>query len=83
MSCCGNRRAAWRSALPAAESALAEPVAPRPQNTVRIGHRGEASTLVRGTRTGFSYLFGPRGSTLDVDGADAEAMLASAQFERR
>jgi len=83
MSCCGNRRAAWRSALPAAGSASVEPAAPRPQNPVRIGNRGEVSTVVRGTRTGFTYLFGPRGSTLDVDGADAEALLASAQFERR
>ena len=83
MSCCGNRRAAWRAAMPGAGAALAEPLAPRPQNTVRIGHRGETSTVVRGTRTGFTYLFGPQGSTLEVDGADAEAMLASALFERR
>jgi len=79
MSCCGQQRAAWRTAhLPAP----AAPSAPAPRDPVRLAHRGESSTVVRGARTGLTYLFGALGSTLEVDGADAEALLATPHFER-
>ncbi len=80
MSCCGQKRAAWRSTPPPGAAA---PAAPVPRNPVRLAHRGDGSTVERGARTGLTYLFGPRGSTLDVDGNDADALLASDRFERR
>jgi len=80
MSCCGSRRAAWRSVATTPAPAVAPPA---PQNPVRLGHRGSTSTVVRGARSGFTYLFGPSGSTLEVDGADADALLATDRFERR
>ena len=83
MSCCGSRRAGWRSAAATPSLAAAPPVPATPQNPVRLGHRGSTSTVVRGARSGFTYLFGPSGSTLEVDGADADALLATDRFERR
>ena len=82
MSCCGQKRAAWRTAA-SASAAPAAVAPPTPRNPVRLTHRGDTSTVVRGARTGLTYLFGPGGTTLEVDGADADALLASHRFERR
>jgi hypothetical protein len=83
MSCCGQQRAAWRTATQRTSVPPAAPVAPAPRNPVRLAHLGDTSTVVRGAVTGLTYLFGARGSMLEVDGADAEALLASRRFERR
>lgn len=80
MSCCGQQRAAWRAAQSPAPPA---PAAPTPRDPVRLAHRGASSTVVRGASTGLTYLFGASGSTLEVDGADADALLATRRFERR
>jgi hypothetical protein len=80
MSCCGRQRAALRTQMARPNVAWAEPAPPVLQEPVRLAHRGTSSTMVRGERTGLTYLFGPHGGTLDVDGRDAGALLASGRF---
>lgn len=84
MSCCGQRRQAWRqysrqsstSAI-VQTSEIPEPVV---QNPVLLYHLAEGSLVVKGTITGITYLFGGRGSSLNVDERDVPAFVATGVF---
>jgi len=80
MSCCGSRRAALRTP-PFRAVAPVAPEPPLPQQPVPLASRAEGAIVVRGAVTGLAYLFGAPGSTLDVDGRDAQALLATGLFQ--
>lgn len=84
MSCCGQRRQAWRqysrqsnaSAI-VQTSEIPEPVV---QNPVVLYHLAEGSLVVKGSVTGITYLFGGRGTSLSVDERDVSAFVATGVF---
>ncbi len=85
MSCCGQKRRAWRNAF--AGSELAPPVpatgeiqSPDLRNPVTLYHLADHSLVVRGAVTNITYLFGGKDSSLDVDGRDAPELLATGHF---
>jgi hypothetical protein len=81
MSCCGSQRAAQRTQMQRVHAATPAPaVPPVMQAPVRLSYRGGGPTVARGPQTGLTYLFGPRDTTLEVDGRDAQALLASGRF---
>ena len=81
MSCCGQKRQEWRT--PSLRLSPTTHVAPPVlQNPVPLAFLGEASIVVKGARTGLSYLFGPRGEALAVDERDASTLIATGHFAR-
>ena len=81
MSCCGSRRAAWRSepslrarTKPIAEPEHADGEAPRLRCT------GSAPLYLRGPASGRAYRFGAE--PVPVDAADLEALLRTGRLER-
>lgn len=81
MSCCGQRRQAYRAAPPATPLPPAPPR--RDHATVAVGHLADYPIVVGGAVSGAAYVFGPRGPTLKVDERDVAALLATGRFERR
>jgi hypothetical protein len=80
MSCCGQKRQALRTTtVRQAPPKVASPVL---SEAIQLAYRGDSSMVVRGPQTGTTYLFGPRGNGLMVDGRDAPMLLRSGQFER-
>jgi len=79
MSCCGQKREAWRrSTLPSAEAVAPPP--PPPQNPVAVRHLGASSLLVKGAVSGQAYLFAGAASSLLVDERDLAALIATGRF---
>ena len=79
MSCCGQKRQAWREMVRAKVQAEAEPP-PAPQNPVILYHLGPSSLVIKGAATGFTYLFAGRETSLSVDERDVRALMATGQF---
>jgi hypothetical protein len=79
MSCCGDRRAAWRQPGPPVAAAVTRPPAAL-QDPVGLSFTGTGPIAVRGTATGLTYAF-PAGSlALNVDARDAPALLRTGRF---
>ncbi|MCC6317013.1 MAG: hypothetical protein IT361_04905 [Gemmatimonadaceae bacterium] len=80
MSCCGDKRAAARTAFErpsrAPSPSLPSPVLERP---VAMAFTGDGPLVVRGSITGLSYAF-PAGDALEVDYRDAAGFLSSGTF---
>lgn len=81
MSCCGQHRETLRAA---SIGLAAPPDAPPPaiRYATPVTFTGDSPIVVRGTRTGLTYLFGPRGQVLEIDGRDVSALVATGRFER-
>jgi hypothetical protein len=79
MSCCGQKRQAWREYNTAKVTASAPPPAAL-QNPVVVHHLGATSLVIRGAVTGHAYLFAGHDTSLTVDERDVPALLASGQF---
>ncbi len=84
MSCCGQRRQAWRqysrqstNTATVQTSEIPEPVI---QDPVALFHQAEGSLVIKGAVTGTTYLFGGRGTSLSVDERDVPAVLAMGAF---
>jgi len=79
MTCCGQKRQAWRErALPRIQAApLASPL---PQAPVALRHLGASSLVVKGAATGQVYLFAGQESSLVVDERDVAGLLAMGVF---
>jgi hypothetical protein len=80
MSCCGQKRQAWREA-----TALTIAEIPRPraaiQNPRVVYHLGASSLVVTGAVTGTVYLFAGHGAELAVDERDLQGLLAMKYFK--
>lgn len=80
MTCCGQKRQAWRErTLPRVQAA--PPPLPTPQNPVVLRHLGASSLVVKGTATAHVYLFAGRDSSLPVDERDVAELIAMGVFE--
>jgi hypothetical protein len=80
MSCCGQKRQAWRqSNLPKIEAVAPPPTVP--QFPVILRHLGNSSFVIKGEVTGHTYLFAGGDQVLTVDERDVPALLATGQFE--
>jgi len=77
MSCCGRRRQAWRQAGSAPQTRPSPP--PVLQNPTVLSYQGDSSLVIKGSVTGFTYLFAARGE-LAVDARDAPALQATNLF---
>ena len=77
MSCCGQKRRAWREQR--TEPSEAAPAPPVLQNPATLHHPGKTSLVMKGAVTGYAYLFGPD-SSLSVDGRDVPALRATNHF---
>ena len=78
--CCGNNRAAARSAAMAASSAPAIPVAkaPAPQvSVIMFEYVGTGAVSIRGPVSGRRYTFARAGDRLRVDPRDRPGLAAS------
>ncbi len=84
MSCCGQRRQAWRQYSRQSSTGSTVQTSEIPeavvQNPVALYHLAEGSLVVKGEITGITYLFGGRGTSLNVDERDAPALLATGAF---
>ena len=84
MSCCGQRRQAWRqySGQSTASAIVQTTEVPETvvKNPVALNHLAEGSLVVKGAATGITYLFGGRGTSLNVDERDVAALLATGTF---
>jgi hypothetical protein len=78
MSCCGQKRQAWRQAGAPAPQARPSPP-PVLQNPTVLSYQGDSSLVIKGSVTGFIYLFAARGE-LGVDERDAPAFQATSLF---
>ena len=80
MSCCGLRRAAWRS-----ESSLVARRTPAPtpradaEQAPHLRCTGKAPLYLRGPSSGRAYRFGDE--PVPVDAADLEALLRTGRLE--
>ena len=79
MSCCGQKRRAFREASQLSRTAPA-PSPPVLQGPRQLRHLRGHSLLVKGPVTGQAYLFGGRETLLAVDERDAPSMIASGRF---
>jgi len=79
MSCCGQKRLAWRE-LNKTKVQAAVPPPPVLQNSVILRHLGTSSLVIKGAITGYTYLFAGHGSGLSVDERDAPALIATGRF---
>jgi hypothetical protein len=79
MSCCGQKRQAWREYSTAKVSATAPPPAAL-QNVVTVHHLGNTSLVILGAVTGHTYLFAGHDTSLTVDERDVPALMATRQF---
>jgi hypothetical protein len=77
MSCCGQGRAALRSAAPDASQAV-----PRNEPRVLVQYQAAAPIAVRGVDTGRLYRFDANQPRQHVAQADAAALLRSRFFLR-
>ena len=77
MSCCGQKRRAWRMQAPAAAPH------PRPslENPTPVTYLGESMFVAKGGVTGLTYLFN-RGEVLNIDQRDVPAFIATGMFSR-
>lgn len=88
MSCCGQKRHAWREreAFEAQRRRdIARPVSPPLpvlQNPRVLRHTGPSSFMVKGAVTGNVYLFAAGGAGLAVDERDVPVLLKMAGFAR-
>jgi hypothetical protein len=82
MSCCGQKRQAWREYHAVKVTVLPPPTGAL-QNAVIVNHLGKTSLVIRGAVTGQTYLFAGGGIGLTVDERDVPALLASGQFVLR
>jgi hypothetical protein len=84
MGCCGDKRRAWREWAAASNgnsiSKNAEIHPPALTNPVTLYHLSGPSLVMKGGVTGVTYLFGGRGTILNVDERDVPALLATKQF---
>ncbi len=82
MNCCGRRRQAWRqfSATSNTRNLETGNVQESLRNLVTLYHLAESSLVVKGPVTDITYLFGGRGTSLNVDERDVPALLAMRQF---
>ena len=81
MSCCGQKRQAWRVQTTRHLPATDLP-APALQNPTILYYLGNSPIVVRGTYTGITYLFGAAGTGLTVDARDVPAFVATGRFAR-
>ena len=79
MSCCGQRRTAWRQPERTAAAAPA-PQPPDLSNPTRVAFTGAEPIVVRGASTGLTYAFPAQSRGLDVDARDAVELLATGRF---
>jgi len=82
MSCCGQKRQAWRDWNPRSAPA-SKPATPVLQNPTLLQYVGSSSLVIKGAITGHTYLFAALGTELAVDGRDAPALLATTWLVHR
>jgi hypothetical protein len=81
MSCCGQRRAAWRQPERPVVAPVTQPP-PALQSPVSLAFTGAGPIVIRGTTTGLTYAF-PAGSVaLNVDARDAQSLLGTGRFAK-
>lgn len=78
MSCCGQKRQAWREHTQARE--VPPPAEPVIQNPTTIYYAGEYSLVVKGAVSGHFYLFSGEKEGLSVDERDIPELLATEGF---
>ena len=74
MSCCGNRRSAFRAAPTSSVQGGAAQY--RPSAPVEFEYMGFGQLTVTGPQTGVVYRFNGHGHRIQVRGADAGSLLA-------
>ena len=79
MSCCGQKRQAWRETVQAKIQAVATPP-PVLQNPVFLHHVGPSSMVIKGDISGFTYLFAGQETALTVDARDVPGLVATGHF---
>ena len=82
MSCCGQKRQAWREAVQAKMQVAATPP-PVLQNPVLLNHLGPSSLVIKGDVSGFTYLFSGEETGLEVDARDVPTLMATGQFGQK
>ena len=78
MNCCGQKRQQWQQkTIQQADTPVSlEPVL---ENPVSLRYLGPASCLIKGSETGYLYLFAGREHSLMVDSRDAVYLLEESQ----
>jgi hypothetical protein len=78
MSCCGQKRLQWqqKTTHQQYESVSPELVL---ENPVPISYHGTNTCLIRGTKTGYLYLFSAHEPGLMIDERDVPQLLAESQ----
>jgi hypothetical protein len=79
MGCCGQNRQAWRE-WNASKTRADAPIPPLLQNPAVLQYKGAFSLVVKGSVTGYTYLFDGQGNGLTVDARDAPALIATGKF---
>lgn len=79
MSCCGQKRQAWREYTEAKE-APTPPPPPVIQNPTTIYYAGDSSLVVKGAVSGHFYLFSGEKEGLSVDERDIPELLKTEGF---
>jgi len=81
MSCCGDKRRAFRTRMSQPTTDQPKPF-PALEKPTLLTYLGDSSIVVRGEYTGNTYLFGPRGEDLTVDNRDTSRLIASGWFRK-
>ena len=78
MNCCGQKRQQWQQKIAHQKST---PVSLEPilENPVKLYYQGTSTCLVKGSETGYIYLFTAQEPGLMVDGRDAPLLVAESQ----
>lgn len=86
MSCCGDRRAALRSApseysrtVRSAPTSIARDRAERAEGGIAVRYIHDGDIVVRGSMSGRVYRF-VAGAAMEIPAADARALVAGGQF---
>lgn len=81
MSCCGQKRQAWRKSEVTRVQPPGSSSPPVLQNPSVLYFFGETSLVIKGTVTGNTYLFADRNTGLSVDERDLPAFLTMDIFK--
>jgi hypothetical protein len=74
MNCCGQKRQQWQQKTAQQEPMQVSPV-PVLESPVLLCYHGSGTLLIKGSKTGYLYLFAPNEPGLTVDMHDAQEFL--------
>jgi hypothetical protein len=76
MNCCGQKRYQWQQSTLTNKEPVPANADPVLEDPVQLQYNGTNTILVKGTRTGYLYIFAGGEPALAIDGRDVQDILS-------